>query len=114
MSKELLPCPFCGGPAELTGFKAPEFWVRCPAIGCKASTEGFGSKERAIQAWNTRTSHLPEEVARVIYPEAFEEPTPHASTVYRCMAYHEARADALERADRILSLKNPTAKRAGE
>jgi hypothetical protein len=52
----LLPCPFCGGDAELTGYRAPEFWVRCPQYGCKASTEGFGSKDRAIAAWNTRQS----------------------------------------------------------
>jgi len=53
---ELLPCPFCGGEAELTGHHAPEFWVHCPVIGCKAGTEAFGSKERAIAAWNHRSS----------------------------------------------------------
>lgn len=51
---ELLPCPFCGGDAALRGHQAPEFWVFCDAIGCKASTEAFGSKQRAISAWNTR------------------------------------------------------------
>ena len=56
----LLPCPFCGGEAELTGYKAPEFWVRCDKMGCKASTESFGSKDRAIAAWNTRPSHTEE------------------------------------------------------
>lgn len=56
MQSELKPCPFCGGEAELRGFHAPEFWAACPKIGCKASTEGFGSKGRAIAAWNTRAS----------------------------------------------------------
>lgn len=51
---ELKPCPFCGGPADLRGQQAPEFWVGCSAIGCKATTEGFGDKARAITAWNTR------------------------------------------------------------
>mgnify|MGYP002735293217 CR=1 FL=1 len=51
---ELLPCPFCGGPADLRGHQAPEFWVGCSAIGCKATTEGFGDMGRAITAWNTR------------------------------------------------------------
>jgi hypothetical protein len=50
----LLPCPFCGGEADLRGHKAPEFWVGCSAIGCKATTEGFGDKARSIAAWNTR------------------------------------------------------------
>ena len=56
MSGELKPCPFCGGQGELTGFAAPEFWVHCSAIGCKAGTEAFGSKERAIAAWNRRAT----------------------------------------------------------
>lgn len=50
-----------------------------------------------------------EEVARIIYPEAFTEETPHRNTVYRNMGYHEARADALAKADRILSLRQPPA-----
>lgn len=56
--QELLPCPFCGGAAEMRGHKAPEFWVGCPATGCKATTEGFGSQERAARAWNTRANQL--------------------------------------------------------
>lgn len=49
---KLLPCPFCGGEAELTGFNAPEYWVWCPS--CKASTGAHTGKENAIEAWNTR------------------------------------------------------------
>ena len=49
---ELLPCPFCGGEAELTGFDAPEYWVWCPS--CKASTDAHTCKGGAIEAWNTR------------------------------------------------------------
>lgn len=60
VTQDLLPCPFCGGVAELTGHQAPEFWVRCDRIGCKSSTEAFGSKDKAIAAWNTRQSHTTE------------------------------------------------------
>ena len=49
---ELLPCPFCGGEAELTGFNAPEYWVWCPT--CKASDDAHTGKQNAIDAWNTR------------------------------------------------------------
>ena len=49
---KLLPCPFCGGEAELTGFEAPEYWVWCP--NCKASTDAHTGKQSAINAWNTR------------------------------------------------------------
>ena len=50
---DLLPGPFCGGEAELTGFNAPEYWVWCP--NCKASADAHTGKENAIAAWNTRT-----------------------------------------------------------
>ena len=57
MSEEqLLPCPFCGGEAILRGHQAPEYWVACHGMGCKASTEGFGTKSKAIDAWNTRAT----------------------------------------------------------
>jgi len=52
---KLLPCPFCGGEAELTGFEAPEFWVWCP--NCKASTDAHTCKGGAIAAWNTRAAY---------------------------------------------------------
>lgn len=50
----LTNCPFCGGEAILRGAQAPEFWVACNGFGCKAQTEGFGSKEKAVEAWNRR------------------------------------------------------------
>ena len=54
MDKKLKPCPFCGSKPVLTGFQAPEFWVSCPQIGCKASTEAFGTKDKAVASWNRR------------------------------------------------------------
>ncbi len=53
-TQELLPCPFCGAEPSIHGVRAPEYWVMCDAIGCKAATEGFGSKDRAIAVWNRR------------------------------------------------------------
>lgn len=54
----LLPCPFCGGKAEI--WRAhPEnpkrnAWIAC--IGrCAVLTKEFGSTDEAIKTWNTRT-----------------------------------------------------------
>jgi hypothetical protein len=44
-----------------------------------------------------------EMIARLIYPEAFGSETAHNCVVYRNMAYHEARADALTKATAILT-----------
>lgn len=72
---ELLPCPFCGGEAELTGFDAPEFWVWCP--NCKASADAHTSKGGAIEAWNTRADDYRQaaEYWQRMYEEAFVERT---------------------------------------
>jgi len=56
----LLPCPFCGSKPLLLGLKAPEFWVSCPKIGCKAGTEAFGGKNKAIAVWNRRVTPAPD------------------------------------------------------
>ena len=54
---ELLPCPFCGGRAKLWKLIA---WYDYDAIehrcGCKkCRIFASGSKQRAIDLWNTRT-----------------------------------------------------------
>lgn len=51
---ELLPCPFCGGEAELYSTVPTHdgFWS-CICRDCGASTS-FGSEAEAITAWNTR------------------------------------------------------------
>lgn len=63
MNKELKPCPFCGGAAELKGINAmigrkAQAYVRCKACG---TTSGYFSEniaycanEKAIEAWNRR------------------------------------------------------------
>ena len=56
--KELLPCPFCGGEAEL--FDYPEMKAYCVAcLECGVETLIYSSKEKAIKAWNTRINIIP-------------------------------------------------------
>ncbi|MBR4930736.1 MAG: Lar family restriction alleviation protein [Bacteroidaceae bacterium] len=58
---KLLPCPFCGGEAEVIGhyIKAGannfQYFVRCKK--CKARPQPFYTfkkKEKAVEVWNTR------------------------------------------------------------
>lgn len=49
--KRLLPCPFCGGEAEVVGGN-PYHWVFCK--GCDAETGQSATIEGAIGKWNTR------------------------------------------------------------
>ena len=59
---KLLPCPFCGGKAELCGGWADGYHVACDGCECdlgRNSSEGepahdFISAESAIAAWNRR------------------------------------------------------------
>lgn len=64
MSEELKPCPFCGGEAEVVQFDFC-FSVECTVcdtkIGdCLCNDSGwvypFNSEQKAIKAWNTRSS----------------------------------------------------------
>lgn len=68
MNEELLPCPFCGGKAELVqnaGYDCPRYIVIC--TGCDAqigvSDDPFIAPEHAIAAWNRRTQPAWEPVA---------------------------------------------------
>lgn len=59
MDIKLLPCPFCGGKANLNyNEKFYEYYVDCGLEhgSCVAipSTWPFATKEEAIKAWNTR------------------------------------------------------------
>ena len=60
----LLPCPFCGAPAELGVREWPggakDYWVWCSRYsatdsgGCFAMTREHQDPDNAIAAWNTR------------------------------------------------------------
>ena len=54
---KLLPCPFCGGEAELCGDKMREYFVRCKT--CEASAmRDMELISSAIVYWNARVGQL--------------------------------------------------------
>lgn len=69
---ELLPCPFCGGEAELKEYKPNVSGVAiCMECGarssiCKNNHTG-GWKPKAVEAWNTRTATTDTEFARAVH-----------------------------------------------
>jgi hypothetical protein len=55
ISGELLPCPFCGGSAEISGAS-----IECVNSDCWGpAIHHFAHAEDSIEAWNTRTSPPP-------------------------------------------------------
>lgn len=49
---ELKPCPFCGGEAEIMGYRYDCKWIICKK--CMAETAAYETSEQAIAAWNRR------------------------------------------------------------
>lgn len=49
--KELLPCPFCGGEAEVE-HRFGLYFVFCKYCGARVSS--FGDVNSAVAVWNTR------------------------------------------------------------
>ena len=67
---ELLPCPFCGGPAEVVdideGENAGGSCVCCTTCLASGNVE-FGFKENFVSIWNQRVqSPAPDAVARLV------------------------------------------------
>lgn len=59
MSKELKPCPCCGGKAELRHRPFDEdFFIKCEYQNWKCNTQTlyYETEEEAIEAWNRRPS----------------------------------------------------------
>lgn len=57
--QKLLECPFCGREADVTEVymgRKKIYRVECMEIDCpvKVSTFTFGTREEAIEMWNTR------------------------------------------------------------
>lgn len=55
MDETLLPCPFCGGEAELVRNSSGSYFVRCADRQCSAKTRLFHENENGARAsWNRR------------------------------------------------------------
>ena len=68
-NKELLPCPFCGGEAEINGISEVHY-ISCK--NCYAETRVYGSKAEAINAWNTRKYMEKQDSLKRQIPEVVE------------------------------------------
>ena len=62
MSEKLLPCPFCGGEAELFNGGPGRAFIMCD--GCRCTSDD-GTTERIVAAWNRRAplTNIPHEGA---------------------------------------------------
>lgn len=52
--KELKPCPFCGGNAQIN-YAGADMLILCSK--CLVCTESYHTKEEAVEAWNRRTEN---------------------------------------------------------
>lgn len=53
MTRELKPCPFCGGEAKICGTREIGMsWIACKS--CIGQTTCYDTEEEAIEAWNRR------------------------------------------------------------
>lgn len=56
-TEKLLPCPFCGGEAELhikKGFNGEIVFVFVGCNNCQSSTRTYSTETGAVEAWNKR------------------------------------------------------------
>lgn len=91
MSKELMPCPFCGRDAKTESARMIEddgatqtimegFWAACVNPECAAHAQIVcPTREAAVRAWNTRT---------------IEPPLPELAGKVPLVLYFETKADA--------------------
>lgn len=72
MSKNIKPCPFCGGEANVKMWCDPDtpYLVMCES--CKASVKDYATEAEAIEAWNHRVAtdtNVGSKVAKVLNQE---------------------------------------------
>ena len=53
-SEQLLPCPFCGGPAAMTHFRRGYVWIGCRNTQCAFPICISMPSSEAVDAWNSR------------------------------------------------------------
>jgi len=72
----LLPCPFCGSPAEVNEWGGG-FVPACSYLDSCCSGRMSGDKEKAIGRWNTRTQPAPDPLLDQM-AEALQKSRKHA------------------------------------
>lgn len=85
MGEVLMPCPFCGGEAEMYGESMMAI-VTCKQ--CHVHTKGYTSARRATEAWNTRAAVTDNDFAIAVHDGELwvkvKKPTWSESGGYRC------------------------------
>lgn len=67
-NEEMLPCPFCGGEAEIFQWyikgtaNRMHYNVRCRDCGCVRKHKEYKTRRKAIMAWNRRRKNAKEEL----------------------------------------------------
>lgn len=95
---KLLPCPFCGGKAELNTWGNDRDGCHVAKVicdSCSASADSFETQDQAIAAWNRRASPSPDlsaENARL--REALEDIVEAHDRGDRIAIAHQALGDA--------------------
>lgn len=56
METKLLPCPFCGGEAQIIESRFGEKGAFVGCIRCLATAKRYSTKAEAIEAWNRRAN----------------------------------------------------------
>lgn len=70
MNKELKPCPFCGGKANLLKVSKYESFVQCNRK-CVEQTRLYTTDGAAIKAWNRRKWEYTEQDVRDSYNDGY-------------------------------------------